>query len=184
MSVCICSLSIAPCFRNCKRRRGNFLHFGRSTKNTRRFWAKWRKIRASLRPWPPLGGGCRRSRLGERNYVLRLSLRRPAGDTSLTEGGKREGQSPSPTGGFTEVPPEIVSPSVALRATPPSQREANGRGRAPPLRAVLRKCLRKSSLPPSPCRRHLPHRGRQEKRAAGGGSFFASFITRITSAGG
>ena len=129
MSVCICSLSIAPCFRNCKRRRGNFLHFGRSTKNTRRFWAKWRKIRASLRPWPPLGGGCRRSRLGERNYVLRLSLRRPAGDTSLTEGGKREGQSPSPTGGFTEVPPEIVSPSVALQATPPSQREARKKSR-------------------------------------------------------
>ena len=132
--VCIVVSSIAPRFRNCKRPQGNFSHFGRSTKNTRRFWAKWRKIRASLRPWPPLGGGCRRSRLGERNYVLRLSLRRPAGDTSLTEGGKREGQSPSPTGGFTEVPPEIVSPSVALQATPPSQREARGRGRTPPLR--------------------------------------------------
>ena len=94
--VCICGLSIAPCFRNCKRRRGNFLHFGRLDKILRRNWAKWRKIRALSRPWPPLGGGCRRSRLGERN-------------------------------------PYGVSPSVALRATPPSQREANGRGRAPPL---------------------------------------------------
>ena len=86
--ICISSLSIAPRFRNCKRGQGNFLHFGRYNKNDQRFWAKWRKIRASLRPWPPLGGGCRRSRLGERNYVLRLSLRRPTGDTSLTEGGR------------------------------------------------------------------------------------------------
>ena len=97
--VCICGLSIAPRFRNCKRRRGNFLHFGRLDKILRRNWAKWRKIRASSRPWPPLGGGCRRSRLGERN-------------------------------------PYGVSPSVALRATPPSQREANGRGRAPPLHTL------------------------------------------------
>ena len=126
--ICICTLSIAPRFRNCKRPQGNFSHFGRSTKNTRRFWAKWRKIRASLRPWPPLGGGCRRSRLGERNYVLRLSLRRPTGDTSLTEGGKREGRG--------STPPETLC-------------KTGGRGRTPPLRAVLRKYLRKSSLPPS-----------------------------------
>ena len=112
--ICIGRLSIAPRFRNCKRRRGNFLHFGRLDKILRRNWAKWRKIRALSRPWPPLGGGCRRSRLGERN-------------------------------------PYGVSPSVALRATPPSQREANGRGRAPPLHAVLRRYRRKSVL---------PHRGR------------------------
>ncbi len=145
--ICIGRLSIAPRFRNCKRGQGNFLHFGRSTKNTRRFWAKWRKIRASLRPWPPLGGGCRRSRLGERNYVLRLSLRRPTGDTSLTEGGKREGRG--------SAPPETLC-------------KIGGRGRAPPLRAVLRRRGGKPSLPPSPCRRHLPHRGRQ----AGGAGFY------------
>ena len=110
--ICIGSLSIAPRFRNCKRGQGNFLHFGRYNKKDQRFWAKWRKIRASLRPWPPLGGGCRRSRLGERNYVLRLSLRRPTGDTSLTEGGKREGRG--------STPPETLC-------------KIGGRGRTPPL---------------------------------------------------
>ncbi len=44
MSVCIYSLSIAPCFRNCKRGQGNFLHFGRLDNFSRGNWAKWRKI--------------------------------------------------------------------------------------------------------------------------------------------
>ena len=42
--VCICGLSIAPRFRNCKRGQRNFLHFGRLDKILRRNWAKWRKI--------------------------------------------------------------------------------------------------------------------------------------------
>ena len=41
---------------------------------------------------------------------------------------RREGQSPSPTGGLTAARRKTVSPSVALPATPPSQREASGRG--------------------------------------------------------
>ena len=42
--VCICGLSIAPRFRNCKRGQRNFLHFGRLDNFFRGNWAKWRKI--------------------------------------------------------------------------------------------------------------------------------------------
>ena len=135
--ICIDRLSIASRSRGCKRGQGNFLHFGRFDKFFRQNWAKWRKIRALSRPWPPLGGGCRRSRLGERN-------------------------------------PYGVSPSVALRATPPSQREANGRGRAPPLRAVLRKCLRKSSL--SVALRATPPSQREARKKSRRGRFFFCFF--------
>ena len=41
--VCICALSIALCFRSCKRGQGNFLHFGWYDKFLRQNWAKWRK---------------------------------------------------------------------------------------------------------------------------------------------
>ena len=74
-----------------------------------------------------------------------------------------------------------VSPSVALRATPPSQREARTRlrarrgdvGIAPYGRAQgVRSCNVSPSVTASPC--HLPHRGRQGRACGRGGAMWAS----------
>ena len=66
---------------------------------------------AGVISWPPLGGGWQREALtgGENERILSLPPSRLRRATSLTEGGK--------DGGYG-------NPSVALRATPPSQREA------------------------------------------------------------
>ena len=55
------------------------------------------KDQSIVPPLAPSGRGLSAKPTGGEKSLWRLSLRRPAGDTSLTEGGKREGQSPSPT---------------------------------------------------------------------------------------
>ena len=55
------------------------------------------KDQSIVPPLAPSGRGLSAKPIGGEKSLWRLSLRRPAGDTSLTEGGKREGQSPSPT---------------------------------------------------------------------------------------
>ena len=87
MSVCICTSSIAPRFRNCKRRQGNFFTFRQVNQKSLAILGEMAKMRAS----PALG--------------------------PLWEGAVGE----------ADWGREILMPS----------------------------------LPPSPCGRHLPHRGRQ-----------------------
>ena len=55
------------------------------------------KDQSIVPPLAPSGRGLSAKPIGGEKSLWRLSLRRPAGDTSLTEGGKREGQSSSPT---------------------------------------------------------------------------------------
>ena len=102
--------------------------------------------RASPCPWPPLGGGCRRSRLGERKRALRLSLRQRFAlpPPSQREARGRTGSS-APTKGLPPCPwpplgggcrrSRLGERKRALRLSlrqrfalpPPSQREARGR---------------------------------------------------------
>ena len=76
---------------------GKFFTFRQVGQNFAAELGEMAKDQSIVPPLAPSGRGLSAKPTGGEKSLWRLSLRRPAGDTSLTEGGKREGQSSSPT---------------------------------------------------------------------------------------
>ena len=126
-------------------RTGKFFTFRQVGQNFAAELGEMAKDQSIVPPLAPSGRGLSAKPTGGEKSLWRLSLRRPAGDTSLTEGGKREGQSPSPThfvsdglllSVATKVTKNAIQGGRKFRSSfplenPPSLNDQMGRGCCP-----------------------------------------------------